>query len=149
MKYPISARSNFHQHQDKVSAHFPMHHSMTTKQSGNERCSIPFGPLLSQHHQSRGEARELPRASFASRIKLDVVQARLYVVRAGDAGDRKSAGCTVSPVRARIASLHHLEALSRTADAPYTAAPRFSTRPSMSAGASVTLQSFSSGRDPR
>ena len=78
------------------------------------------------------------------------MQARLYVVRAGDAEHRKSAGCAVSPVRAdSIASLHHLEALFRAADAPYTAAPRFSTRPSMSAGASVTLQNFSSSHDPR
>lgn len=67
-------------------------------------------------------------------IKLGAVQARLYVERAGDAEDRKSAGCAVSPVLARIASLHHLAALSRAADAPYTAVPRFSTRPSVSAG---------------
>lgn len=110
--------------------------------------SVPLGPPLSRRHQSRGEARELPQASGASRIKLDAVQARLYVVRAGDAWDRKSAGCAVSPVRAPIASLHHLAALSRAADAPYTAAPRFSTRPSVSTGASVTLQNFSRGHDP-
>lgn len=46
---------------------------------------------------------------------------------------------------ARIASLHHLSAaLSRVADKPRTAVPRFSTRPSVSTGSSVTLQNFTS-----
>lgn len=55
--------------------------------------SASFPQLLSRHHQSR------PTRADASRIKLDGVQARLYVVRAGDARVRKSAGCAVSPVR--------------------------------------------------
>lgn len=55
--------------------------------------SCPSPQLLSRHHQSR------PTRADASRIKLDGVQARLYVVRAGDARVRKSAGCAVSPVR--------------------------------------------------
>lgn len=37
-----------------------------------------------------------------------------------------------------------LAALSRVADKPCTAVPRFSTRPSVSTGSSVTLQNFTS-----
>lgn len=111
------------------------------RQISPKRNSTPPPPrqLLSRHHESR------PTRADASRIKLDGVQARLYVVRAGDGRVRKSAGCAVSPVRVSRHSITSSRPfLASLTSRLHTAVPRFSTRPSVSTGSSVTLQNFTS-----